>query len=156
MDASYFEAKRQKAAEIYSRQRTIHSPYFKSDISLTSNGFHHLQFSDRHERSKEEQVLKFTLLPLGLKVLQQAATVQEYRKLLCPVGEKAIRDGSRPMKLVEWWGFVAIFIPQDIKIRVIVRKVGNGNFNFWSVMPYSKLGNRQRNQRLFVDGIEDD
>jgi hypothetical protein len=61
------------------------------------------------------------------------------------------------MKLVEWWGFIAIFIEQDIKVRVIVRRVGNGNYHFWSVMPYSKLrrGNGGH-QKMYTEGLEDD
>jgi len=153
MDTAYFQTKKEKAKEIYGSQRTIYNPYFKSDIVLNSDGFHHLQFSARRERSKEEQVLKFTMLPLGLKIIKQAATLQEYRKLLCPIGERSNRP--RLMKMVEWWGFVAIFIEQDIKVRVVLRRVGNGNITFWSVMPYSKRRKGDHKQRLFTDGIED-
>lgn len=154
MDSTYFENKKQKAKEIYTTQRTIYSPYFKSEIILNSDGFHHLQFSARRERPKEEQVLKFTLLPLGLRIIKQAGTLQEYRKLLCPSVENAGKP--RTMKMVEWWGFIAIFIEQDIKVRVILRRVGNGNITFWSVMPYSKLSRGNHKQKLFTYGIEDD
>lgn len=156
MDPQYFEAKKTKAKTIYEAQRTIYSPYFKTDVVLNSDGFHHLQFSARRERPKEEQILKFRLLPLGLKIIKQATTLQEYRKLLCPVGKKSQRDGSRIMKMVEWWGFVAIYIEYDIKVKVILRKVGNGEITFWSIMPYNKLGNGDRRQKLFIVGIEDD
>lgn len=155
MDSAYFENKKQKALAIYSAQRTIYSPYFRKEVVLNSNGFHHLQFTSRSERTKEEQVLKFTLLPLGLRIVRTATTLQEYRKLLCPVGKKSTRDGSRPMKMVEWWGFVAIFVEQDIKVRVVLRKVGDGNITFWSVMPYSKF-RKNGGQKLFLEGIEDE
>lgn len=59
------------------------------------------------------------------------------------------------MKMVEWWGFVAIFVKQDIKVRVLVRKVGDGTLHFWSVMPYSKFRSGS-GQKLFTEGIEDD
>jgi hypothetical protein len=154
MDESYYQAKREAAKTIYDAHRIIHSPFFDDDIVLNSDGFHHLRYSARRERSKEEQVLKFTLLPLGLHVLKTATTLQEYRKLLSPVGDKARRDGAVTMKLVEWWGFVAIFVKQDIKVRVIARKVGDGNVHFWSVMPYSKL--KAGRQRMFTEGIEDE
>jgi hypothetical protein len=51
-------------------------------------------------------------------------------------------------------GFVTIFIKQDIKVRVIARKVGDGNIHFWSVMPYSKL--KAGRQKMFTEGIEDE
>jgi len=154
MEDDYYQEKREKARNIYDARRIIRSPFFDDDIVLNSDGFHHLRYSARRERSKEEQVLKFTLLPLGLQILKTATTLQEYRKLLSPVGNKSQRDGAVVMKLVEWWGFVAIFVKQEIKVRVIVRKVGDGNLHFWSIMPYSKLkGGRQK---MFTEGIEDE
>jgi len=41
----------------------------------------------------------------------------------------------------------------EIKIRVIIRRIGDGNFIFWSVMPDSNL---KRGQKLYTDGIEDE
>ena len=38
--------------------------------------------------------------------------------------------------MVQWWGFVALFVDQSIKIRVVVRKVGKDKLHFWSVMLY--------------------
>ena len=154
MEEAYYQEKREKARKIYDNYSSIHSPFFDDKIVLNSNGFHHLRYSARRERNKEEQVLKFTLLPLGLKILKTATTVQEYRKLFSPVGGKSRRDGAVTMRLVEWWGFVAIFVEQGIKIRVIVRKVGDGNLHFWSVMPYSKL--KAGRQKMFAEGIEDE
>jgi hypothetical protein len=154
MDEKYYQDKRERARELYDAHRTVHSPFFDEDIVLNSDGFHHLRYSARRERNKEEQILKFTLLPLGLNILKTATTLQEYRKLLSPVGNKARRDGAVTMKPVEWWGFVAIFVKQDIKVRAIVRKVGDGNLHFWSVMPYSKL--KAGRQRMFTEGIEDE
>lgn len=59
------------------------------------------------------------------------------------------------MKLVEWWGLVAIFIDQKIKVRVVLRRVGEGNIHLWSIMPYSRL-KRDKKQKLFTEGIEDE
>ena len=152
MDENYFEQKKEKARQIYDSQRKIYNPFFKQEIILNADGFRHLQYFARRERNKSEQLLKFTLLPLGIRVLQTAATLQEYRRLLNPVAEKSPRDGSVKMKMVEWWGFVAIFIEQEIKIKTIVRKVGDGNMHFWSVMPHSHI--RHGKQKLFTEGIE--
>lgn len=87
--------------------------------------------------------------------MKTATTLQEYRKLLSPVGEKSKRDGSVAMKMIEWWGFVAIFVEHEIKVRVVLRKVGEGNIHFWSVMPYSHLKKGGR-QKLFTEGLEDE
>ena len=56
MDIEYFKSKKIKAEEIYNRQKTIFNPYLNSQVVLNSDGFHHLQFSDRRERSKENKL----------------------------------------------------------------------------------------------------
>ena len=156
MDQSYFDGKKERAREIYEKQRVIRNPFLDDDITLNSDGFHHLRYSARRERNKNEQILKFTLLPLALKILKTATTLQEYRKLLSPMGDRAKRDGAVTMKMVEWWGFVAIFVEHEIKVRVVVRRVGDGNIHFWSVMPYSKLRRGEQGQKLFTEGLEDE
>jgi len=156
MNMEYFKDKRQKAQELYETQKTIYSPYFKSDVVLNSDGFHHLQFSARRERDKEEQLLKFIFLPIGLKTIKEAGTLQEHRKCLCPVGKKSKKDGLSPMKMVQWWGFISLYPDQGIMARTILRKVGDGNITFWSVMRYKKIGNNGNSQKAFFEGIEDD
>lgn len=153
-DPNYFNERKERARAIYSAQRVIRNPYFQTEIVLNSDGFHHLQFSARRERNKREQLLKFSLLPLGLEIIRKSGTVQEYRKLLTPIGKPSPRDGSVPMKEVEYWGFVAIVGEKKVKVRTILRCVGDGNITFWSVMPYSKVKNGK--QKMFTEGIEDE
>ncbi len=56
------------------------------------------------------------------------------------------------MKPTEYWAFVAIIGDNQIKIRVVLRRAGNGSIIFWSVMPYSKL---KDTQKLYSEGIEE-
>lgn len=150
---NYFNERREKAKEIFNSQKSIYNPYFKKDIVFNSDGFHHLQFSARRERNKGEQILKFNLLPLALNVIKKSGTIQEYRKSLIPIGKKSERDGMTPMKNVEYWGFAAIVGEKQIKIRVVLRRIGDGNIVFWSVMPDSKL---KGGQKLYGHGIDDE
>jgi hypothetical protein len=154
IDIDYFNNRKEKARKLYSTQKTIYSPYFKTEIILNSDGFHHLQFSARRERSKREQLFKLNLLPLALEIVRKSGTVQEYRKILTPVGKKSSRDGSVKMKEVEYWGLIAIVGENKIKTRTVLRRIGDGNIAFWSVMLYSKRKNG--NQKLFTEGIEDE
>ena len=68
----YFNSRKEKALEVFSRQKTIYNQYFKTQIILNSDGFHHLQFSNRTERTKKEQLLKFSLLPLALDIIRKS------------------------------------------------------------------------------------
>lgn len=154
VDPVYFKERKERAREIYDTKREIYCPYFQTKIILNSDGFHHLQFSARREREKKSQLLKFSLLPLALDVIRKSGTIQEYRKLLTPVGKVSTRDGSVSMKEVEYWGLAAIVHKNNIKVRVVLRRVGTGNVTFWSVMPDVKFKNRE--QKLSLDGIEDE
>ncbi len=148
----YFNQKKEEAKNIYNSQKSIYNPYFKEQIVFNSDGFHHLQFSARNERNKREQLLKFSLLPLAVKVIRNSGTLQEYRKEFITIGKKG-KDGFTKTKNVEYWAFIAIIGNSPIKIRVILRRVGDGNITYWSVMPDSNL---KRGQKLYTKGIEDE
>ena len=151
-DATYFNERKEKARTIYNAQRNLFNPYLKTQVVFNSDGFHHLQFSARRERNKKEQLLKFSLLPLAIGVIKNSGTLQEHRKGLTTFGKKA-RDGFTPTKTAEYWGFVAIVGNSQIKIKVVLRRIGDGNITFWSVMPFSKL---KGGQKLYTEGIEDE
>jgi hypothetical protein len=107
-----YRSLRERAKELFEDNPTIRCPYFNADVVLNADGLHHLRYSDRHERSKPEQMLKFRLLPLALEVVRRAGTVQEYRRIWQPVGQPKA-DGIREAKDVEYWGLVAIIGPRD-------------------------------------------
>jgi hypothetical protein len=153
-DLHYFNERKEKTKQIYLAQKSVYNPYFQTHIILNSDGFHHLQFSARRERGKREQLLKFNLVPIAIDIIKKSGTIQEYRKLLTPIGKPSSRNGAVPMKEIQYWGLVAIVGEKQIKVRAVLRKVGDGNITFWSVMPYSKI--RQGQQKVFTEGIEDD
>jgi len=145
---------RDRAKKLFELNPTIRCPYFNSDVVLNGEGLHHLRYSAERERSKPEQMLKFRLVPLALEVIRKSGTVQEYRRIWQPIG-KAGTGGLRAAKEVEYWGFVAIVGSRPDKIRVIVRRVGTGNYTFWSVMRGSKIM-RDGSQRLAPENLEAD
>lgn len=97
-------------------------------------------------------MLKFRLLPLALDVIRKSGTLQEFRETMSPIGKKS-KSGFTALKQTTYWGFAAITGQNKIKIRVILRRIGDGNIIFWSVMPDSKLKN---GQRLHDKNIEDE
>ena len=154
IDPVFFSKCKEKAQGAYTAHPSIYCPYFKSEVILNSDGFHHLQFSARRERNKHEQLVKFRLLPKALDVIRKSGTVQEYRRLLTPIGKPSKKDGSVPMKEVEYWGCVAIVGEKPIRIRTILRRVGTGNITFWSVMFHSKM--KDGKQKLHEQNLEDE
>ncbi len=154
IDPQLFTETKEKTEKMYLLHKELYCPYFKQSIILNSDGFHHLQFSDRRERNKMEQLLKFRLFRFATGIIEKSGTIQEYRNMLMPIGKKSKQDNSTKMKRVEFWGLVAIVGEKSKKIKVILRRVGDGNIIFWSVMPYSKIRNGE--QKMFVEGIEED
>lgn len=133
---SQFKIYKSRAKLIFLQNPLLFCPYFKRQIKFNSNGLHHLQFSGRRERRREEQIVKLKLVPLAIVVLRHAGTVQQYRK---------------GIKNVQYWGFDAIVGEnKKIKIRVIIRQAGDGNITFWSVMLLET-----KFHRLGLRGIQD-
>jgi len=152
IDKEKFKETKERARKLFEKNNKVFCPYFNADIVLNSDGFHHLQFSARRERGKAEQLLKFNLLSLALNIIKKSGTVQEYRKTIQPFGKKK-NDGFTLMKKVYFWAFIAIIGEErKIKIKTVVKKIGDGNIIFWSVMPYLKL---KSGQKLYSDDIED-
>jgi hypothetical protein len=132
-DRSY--RKRKEAAHrIYTKQPVIHSPFFNDDILLTSEGFRHLCRQTHGRRSKEEQVRRFMVLRYGLHVLKTATTLERYRKQPATLNVPGSGSDLKKRPMIQWWSFVAFFVKENIKVRVVVRKVGTHKLHFWSVM----------------------
>ncbi len=135
------------AREIYSKQDSLYCPYFETRIILNSDGFNHLQNKpNRQPRSVDEQIYKLTLLKKALKIIPKCGTVQEYRDCAEKTGKKGL-DGFYKTKRVQYWGFVAILENNATKIKVILKKIGDGNVMFWSVMPVKA--------RMYQEGISE-
>jgi hypothetical protein len=133
--------------EKYKKIGKLFCPALKSEISFNSEGFHHLRFDGGgSERDKNVQKNKFNCFDSAVQILKQTTTIQEYRRMICPIG-KIDQSGFRKTKIIEWFSFFAIVnFTKCIRIRVIVRRVGrdNGRYHFWSVMPYWNLSNGRR------------
>ncbi len=132
---------RLETEEKYKNILSIKCPYFNNkEIIFTSEGFNHLIYSDGRERKKDLQILKFNLFNLAPDIISRSGTLQEYRKQFCKYGKRKA-NGFFNTKEMEFWGFVAIVKSRNeyIKVKVVLRRVGNGNIIFWSVMPSSNL-----------------
>lgn len=147
--SKYIESTR----KFYGSIPSIKCPYFQGSVILNSDGFNHLLYKpNRQPRNVKEQVLKLSLLKKAIAVIQKSGTVQEIRERIEKVGKPA-RDGFTKTKVVKYWGFHAIVgTNRLIKIVVVIKRIGEGNFIFWSVLPYRKLNM----QKLYSEGIEQD
>lgn len=137
--------------EHYGKTGTVRCPYFKTEVSLTSDGFNHLlNKTNREPRTIPERKLKLRLVKKAIQIISVAGTVQEYRTNFEKVGKPG-KDGLSKTKKVEYWAFHDIVGTKTMfLIRTIVRRVGDGPHHFWSVMPVGRINK----QKLYREGIE--
>ena len=101
----------------------VFCPALNSEIVFNSKGFHHItKKTDNDPRPIGDQINRLKLLDLTFEFVKYTNTFQEYEKV-----EAVDR------KETEYWGLVAIY--KEHKLKVILRKVGNGAIHFWSVIP---------------------
>jgi hypothetical protein len=110
--------------------KTVKCTCLNREVYFNAKGFHHLLFDGSgHVRTLKERQYKLLLIPLIVPVLKNA-TDAIYRKSV----ERINRKKSSPKKEIEYWGLVARVGKTNIKVKIILRRVGNGNIIFWSVM----------------------
>ncbi|MFA5000232.1 MAG: hypothetical protein WC545_02640 [Patescibacteria group bacterium] len=143
-----FKKIKNKINSQYKNIGRVYNPALRSNVSFNSNGWHHLCYdNNRSERSKAVQINKLRFFSNAVNIIKKSTTIQEYRR-----GKLSI-DGKE--SVVEWFAFWSIisFI-KLIRIKVIVRRIGglNGQYHFWSVMPFWSL--RQGERFIGSAGLE--
>lgn len=133
-DESNYQKLREDAGSLYAATRPVLSPALNEVVSFTAEGFNHLMFKGpRRERDRLSQITRFKLVPRATRLIAHANTFQEFEETIKEFEVKTRKKRERKSKPVRYWGIIAIF--EGRKIKVIIRKVGNGNPHFWSVIP---------------------
>jgi hypothetical protein len=133
-DRSNYDKFRHDAQTVYASTKPRISPALREQVFFTSEGFNHIVFTGaRRERERSSQIMRFKLLPRAIRLVSHANTFQEYEETLKEFEVKARKKRQRQSKPVRYWGIIAIF--EGRKIKVILRRIGNGQLHFWSVIP---------------------
>lgn len=105
-------------------------------IYFNSEGFNHLLYKKGKERAKNDQMGRFKHLDFVPKILQLTTTYQEYEEKLQDF--RVERHGKKitETKQVRYWAFVAIM--HNKRIKVVIRKIGEGQIIFYSICPLWK------------------
>ena len=133
-DISNYEKLRDDTQLFYNSIKKVFSPALCVDVIFNAEGFNYIIFKkERSERDKKSQILRFKLIPLAKELLEKANIYQEYEETLSTFSIKKHKKKIIVTKIVKYWGIIAIF--KGRKIKIIIRKVGNGNIHFWSIVP---------------------
>jgi len=130
-----YEKIRAVADAQYKSFRPIKCPALNNkEVHFTAEGFNHLIYRiPKQERDKRVQILRFELLGKAYLLLQEITFIQEYEQYY---DQKKIWMNKKPRisNVVRTdIGFVGIV--KGYRIKVVVRKMGEGKFEFHSIMP---------------------
>lgn len=108
---------------------SVFCPILNDTVFFNSDGFNHLLYeSNRMPRNIGEQFMKLQCLPHAPEVIKKCTVITDTRKMRRKIKGKW-KSGVRYELVHE--------VKKDIKIRVVVEKIGTGKHNFWSIMPHS-------------------
>jgi hypothetical protein len=133
-DLSNYDSLRNDTHSWYLSVKPIESPALGHVVHFTSEGFEHIVYKRaRAERERPSQIMRFKLLPLAVELIALSTTFQEYEETIKEFTIKRKKKKVHVSKKVQYWGIIAII--KGRKIKVIIRKIGNGKHHFWSVIP---------------------
>ena len=139
IDPIKFERARNEAEEFYKKIGGVECPYFKEKIVFNVKGIDHIKFSRlRHARPHRDQYIRFRLISLAPKILQDSHTLQGLSKRNNLERVKTNSRWESVKRLVTYFEFVAVV--NGYRVRVIVKEVesGGGKY-FWSIIPFWKM-----------------
>lgn len=154
--SSNYDHIKQKTNTWYIQQKPVHCPHLKEKVSFTGKGFWHIVYRSQGKKREEgAQIMRFRLLRKAVKLICETNTVQEYDSY---TGELPVKDhGKKILKVMtlQFFGYIAIV--DGWKIKVIVRKDGNGKPYFWSVIP-NWVTNKKRDGKFlnYSGNLEED
>lgn len=150
-----FNKLKEKSEDFYKSLGEIYCPYFKEKIIFNAKGLEHLKFKTKnHARSRDDQYIRLKLLHLAPKVLKLSNTIQGFseRKIF-----ELNRSNHRNEKIlinVVYYEFVAVL--EEIRVRVILKKVGTAQKYFWSIIPHWKIDKVTGKRKMNYGNPEDD
>ena len=129
----------------YKNTGHVYSPALKAKIVFNSNGITHLYYkNNRTGRSKNVQYNKLRFFREAVNISKIATTIQEYRRIAL---SNKCKNGQNKISVTELFAFWAIIsFKKKTRIKIIVRRVGgdDGQYHFWSLMPYWNLRHKDR------------
>ena len=116
----------------YDSIETVFCPTLNTPVVFNSIGFRHLLIKpDGTFRDVKEAIYKLTLFPLSIPTIRFATSVIEERSIKIAVG----RGKRRKYKDAKTYAITAfVGRKQPVMVRVIILRIGDGNYNFYSIM----------------------
>lgn len=141
--------------ELYKSLGEIYCPYFKEKIIFNAKGLEHLKFkSKNHARPQNDQYIRLKLLHLAPKILKLSGTIQGFSERKIFVLNRSNHRNEKILVEVVYYEFVAVL--EEVRVRIIVKKVGTAPKYFWSIIPHWKIDKVTGKRRMNYGNPEDD
>ena len=144
-----------KGEEIYKSFTSIRCPYLESEVNFSTQGLEHIKFKKHGKaRFRHDQYMRFKLLHLVPEVLKLSKTVHGLSETK---HFERVRMHSRTdtiLKAVTYYEFIAIL--KKVRIKVIVKQIEDGEYLFWSVIPFWGIHRETRKRKLYSGNPEAD
>lgn len=126
---------RQKAKELYDSFESVRCPALNNEfVNFTSEGFTHILYrTKKSERDKSTQIMRFELLAKAKKLIELTTTYQEHEEYYRTVERRRFKRKVLEQESINDWGLIGVI--DNFRIKVVIRKIGNGQNQFHSVIP---------------------
>lgn len=150
-----FEEVKTKGEEMYKSLTEVHCPYFNDKVHFNARGLEHTKFK-RHgkARPQQDQYMRFKLLHLAPETLRNSKTLQGYWETKSFEKIRAHNRTDSVLKTVEYFEFVAVI--DEVRVKIIVKKIDGGQRFFWSIIPYWGMDKKTKKRKLHSGYPEED
>ncbi|RJQ29667.1 hypothetical protein C4571_00835 [Candidatus Parcubacteria bacterium] len=126
---------RQKS--LYKSLNPCYCPAAQVTVYFTSDGLNHILYNRRRPRSHDERHYRAGLITHIVEVITKA-----------PVAIQKVHASDPSCSLWILWHEVVDRNNRKLKIKVLLRKIGNGNVHFLSIMQKKPRNNKTKNPRF--------
>lgn len=143
-----FAQVRSQAEEAYAKIGEVLCPYLGAKVEFNVAGLEHIKYQQWNRgRPFKDQLIRFRLLRLVPIILGKSHTLQGIEKVRKRERVKVLGKWQTRVSRVHYYEFTAVI--ENYRIKVIVRKMGDGPYHFWSIIPSWK---QRRNRKKLFDG----
>lgn len=103
-----------------------------------------------HPRNHKDQYARFKLLPLVPKILNLSKTLQGECRVMHFGKVRMNNRVETVLKPVSYYEFIAVM--EEVRTKIVIKQIDNGEKFFWSVIPYWKFNLNLDNKRKLHDG----
>ena len=113
---------------------TVYCQILNKNIVFNSTGLRHLTIKpDGTIRNVDEAIYKLTLFPLAIPTIKNATSISDERDIEVSVG----RGKRRKYKKAKTYALAAcVGRKKHVIVRVIILRIGDGNYQFYSIMKH--------------------